>query len=477
MLRVRMSLIVAVLVLVTGSALAQTPFTTINGSPLKINVGADSAFQIFNSAVPGVGQIYPSSCANVADMGLFAWIDGHLYAPDFGNHGCATATGPIGTNHSSWTQVALTSRAIGDGSPESPFTVGVTMAAGDTDVRVNMTVTYVRGNNFFRVRTAFTSATQHRINAYLGADIYLAGSDAGFFVSVPQLNAVGGRNCDPSEGSYNILLIPITPANDFTAAQFADVWAQIGANNLDGQADGTLCVDNGAAIEWIDVQRGGNTSVELNAAVSFGEIPNPANFFGFNITVDPEFSVVDPGNSVQLRITSQHNEALEFNSPITFSAGDLPQGLSLTFNQNSVPAPGDGTITATLHVDGTVFPQTYRGLQIIGTAATGEVRSGFFTIDVSCTPPVILGLPTSQPQSVVVTRGARTTLRVKPEGGGAFTYQWYRGHAPLVGNPIPNSNSATLDVGPVTQSEEYWVRVSNPCGSVNSMSATVTPSN
>jgi hypothetical protein len=471
-----MSVIVAALLLVAGSALAQTPFTTINGSPLRINVGADSAFQIFNSAVPGVGQIFPSSCANVADMGLFAFIDGRLFTPDFTNHGCGTATGNLGEARTAWQQIAHSQR-LGEGTPESPYTVGVTLGAADTDVRVTMTVTYVRGNNFFRVRTSFTSPTAHRINAYLGADIFLAGSDNGFFVSVPQLNAVGGRNCDPDEGAYNILLIPITPANDFTAAHYADVWSQIGVNNLDGQADGSTCVDNGAAIEWIDIMRGGNTSVELNAAVSFGEIPNPANFFGFSLAVNPEFSVVDPGNSVQLRITSTHNEALEFNSPITFSAGELPQGLSLTFDQNSVPAPGDGTVTATLRVDGTVFPQTYRGLQIIGTSPTGEVRIGLFSIDVSCTPPVILGLPTSQPQSAVITRGARTTLRVKPEGGGAFTYQWYRGHAPLTGSPIAGSNSASLEVGPVTQAEEYWVRVSNPCGSVNSMSATVTPSN
>jgi hypothetical protein len=472
-----MSLAVAALLcLVAGSALAQTPFTTINGSPLKINVGADSAFQIFNSAVPGVGQIFPSGCPNVADMGLFADIDGVLYAPDFANHGCGTATTSLGT-YTPWQQVALTARPLGDGTPESPFTVGVTMAAPNTDVRVNMTVTYVRGNNFFRVRTSFTSNTEHRVNAYLGADIFLAGSDNGFFVSVPELNAVGGRNCDPNEGEYNILLIPITPASDFTAAQFADVWGQIGANNLDGAADGSICVDNGAAIEWIDIQRGGNTSVELNAAVSFGEIPNPANFFGFSIDVDPEFTVLGPGENVQLRITSEHNEALEFNSPITFSAGQLPPGLSLTFDQNSVPAPGDGTITATLRVDGTVFPQTYRDLQIIGVAATGETRIGTFAIDILCSPPIILGLPTSQPQSVVVQRNAKTTLRVKPESGGAFSYQWYRGHAPLVSQPIPNSNSPTLEVGPVTATEEYWVRVSNPCGSVNSLSALVTPSN
>lgn len=473
MLRARMSF-AAALLFVAASGFAQT-FTTINGRPLRINVGADSSFQIFNTAIPGRGQIFPSACTTVADMGLFAWIDGQLFAPDFRAHGCGTATTALGT-FTPWTQTSLTPRPLGDGTPESPFVVGVGLSAPGTDVRVNMSVSYVSGTNFFRIRTTFTSEDEHEINAYLGADIFLASSDNGIFVSVPQLNAVGGRNCDPADGSYNILLIPVTPANDFTAAQFADVWSQIGENELDGQAEGNICTDNGAAIEWIDIMRGGNTAVELNAAVSFGEIPNPANFFGFSIAVDPEFSVLEPGQSVQLRITTDHNETLGFDAPITLSAPDLPPGMTITFDQNTIPAPGDGTVTATLRIDGSIFPQTYRNLQIIGVGGN-EVRTGIFSIDVACTPPMILGLPTSQPQSVSIQRGTTTTLRVKPEGGGAFTYQWYKGHAPLVFQPIPNSNSPELRVGPVNELEQYWVRVSNPCGSTNSLTATIIPVN
>jgi hypothetical protein len=62
MQKMRMSVLAVALLVVAAGASAQTAFTTINVSPLRINVGADGSFQIFNSAVPGVGQglIHPA---------------------------------------------------------------------------------------------------------------------------------------------------------------------------------------------------------------------------------------------------------------------------------------------------------------------------------------------------------------------------------------------------------------------------------
>lgn len=469
----RMSVLVLAVVLIAAGASGQTAFTVINGSPLRIHVGADGSFQIFNSAVPGVGQIFPTT-TDLADMGLFAYIDGRLHAPDFAAHG-TTATTNLGT-YQKWVPVAL-SRAIGEGSPANPFSVSVTLAAPDSDVRVNMTTTYVRGDNFFRLRTNFYSITNtaHEIDAILGADIFLAGSDNGFFVSVPQLNAVGGRTCDPDEGSYNILLIPITPAQTFTAAQFADVWRQIADDGeLDGNSEGTACVDNGAAVKWADIMRGGSTSVEINAAVSFGAIPSAANFHGFTLNVSPSFITLAPGESTQLVISSTHNPTLDFNSAIRLFTESLPPGVTVTFDNNTIGAPGTGTVRATVTLDNTVFPQVYENVTILGSGG-GETHGAFFGLDVLCTPPKILGI--NQPQSTTVRRGQRATLRVTPVAGGLYTYQWFQGHAPLTSSPIANSNSPELTTPVINEVTQFWVRVSNPCGSVNSLTATVVPTN
>lgn len=474
MQRMRMSGVLAALVLVAAGLSAQPALTTINSSPLRINVGADGSFQIYNSAVPGVGQVFPTS-GDLADMGIFAYIDGVLHAPNFSAHSGGTATSALET-YTPWTPVSLSQRPTGSGSPTEPFIVSVLLAAPNSDVRVNMTVQYVRGDNFFRLRTHVYSATntRHDVDVYLGADIYLAGSDNGFFVSVPELNAVGGRSCDPAEGSYNILLIPITPAQSFTASHFSDVWRQIGEGRLNNSSEGSACIDNGAAVRWADIMRGGSTSIELLSAVSFGAVPSASNFHGFSISVDPRFISLAPGESAKLTVRSTHNPALLFDAPVFFSAPDLPPGVTVTFDRNSVPAPGSGTVTATVTLDSTVFPQFYQNIGIFGSGGN-ETHGGFFGLDVLCTPPKILGI--NQPQSTTVRRGQRATLRVTPVAGGLYTYQWYAGHAPLTGSPIANSNSPELVTPVINEVSEFWVRVTNPCGSVNSLTATVVPTN
>ena len=472
---VRLSLVIAAVVLAAGAfAQAQSPpYTTINASPLKINVGADGSFQIYNSSVPGVGQVYPTS-TDLADMGIFVYIDGKLHAPNFSAH-AGTATGNLG-EYAKWIPISISPRALGSGTPADPFVVSVALAAPDSDVRVNQTVQYVRGDNFFRLRTQIYSTTNtlHEIDAILGADIYLAGSDNGFFVSVPELNAVGGRSCDPTEGSYNILLIPITPAHSFTASQYADVWRQIAEGQLSNSSEGSACIDNGAAVRWADVMRGGSTSVELRSAVSFGAVPSAANFHGFSISVTPRFVALSPGESAKLTVTSTHNPALEFDAPVKLSAPELPPGVSITFDRDSVPAPGSGTTTATVTLSSAVFPQFYQNVGIFGSGGN-ETHAGFFGLDVLCTAPRILGI--NQPQSTTVKKGQRATLKVVPAAGGLYSYQWYAGHAPLTSSPIANSNSAELTTPVINEVSEFWVRVTNPCGTVNSLTATVVPTN
>jgi len=472
MQKVRMLFVVfAFAVLTAADAYGQT-ISSINATPLKINVGSDGSFQIFNSAVPGFGQVFPTG-ADLADMGIFAHIDGVLYAPNFRSHSGGTATGNLGT-FTPWTSLDISPRR-GAGTNESPYTVSVGLAAGDTDVRVTMTVSYVSGNNFFRVRTNFfsTTNTHHDINATFGADIFLAGSDNGVFVSVPELGAVGGHNCPGTDGDYNILLIPITAASRFTTSFFSDVWAQIKSDALNNSATAGTCVDNGAAIEWVNVMGGTATSVELSHAVSFGAIPSASNFHGFNLTVDPNFVTLSPGESATLKVTSFRNQELEFNAPIHLSAGPLPAGMTLTFDHPDIPAPGDGTAKATLSVDTTtIFPQLYESLAILG-AGGNEVHGTTFAVNVLCTPPTILGV--SQPQSVSVATGAKAKLSVKASGGGGFAYQWFSGHAPMSRSPIAGATSADFETPPVTESQQFWVRVSNPCGSVDSLTATVSP--
>ena len=135
-------LVIAMGVMSPAVLLAQAPsgptIVTINGNPLKINVAADASFQIINSAVVGRGQIFPTG-SNYGDAGVFADINGTLFAPAFSQHG-GTATGGLGST-TAWQSVSI-SQVQGDGAASSPFTVTVNVAASGMGVSMSMVVTY-----------------------------------------------------------------------------------------------------------------------------------------------------------------------------------------------------------------------------------------------------------------------------------------------------------------------------------------------
>jgi len=86
----------------------------------------------------------------------------------------------------------------------------------------------------------------------------------------------------------------------------------------------------------------------------------------------------------------------------------------------------------------------------------------------TCTAPVI----TSQPQSgtIRITSGATLTVTAT---GTTPVYQWYVGASGDTSSPISGAVGPSLTTTP-GQTTNFWVRVSNSCGTVNSTTATVT---
>ena len=90
-------------------------------------------------------------------------------------------------------------------------------------------------------------------------------------------------------------------------------------------------------------------------------------------------------------------------------------------------------------------------------------------------PPTIQ----SQPESQSAARGQAVTLRVTAEGLGPFTYQWYRGAAPITSSPIAGATGPTVTIVPGNdgiwfERWFYWVRVTNAIGTTSSLTATIT---
>jgi hypothetical protein len=87
----------------------------------------------------------------------------------------------------------------------------------------------------------------------------------------------------------------------------------------------------------------------------------------------------------------------------------------------------------------------------------------------TCTVPQI----TAQPQNATIASGGSTTLSVTATGTAPLSYQWYIGSFVATGAPITGATNSTLFVNPASTTT-YIVRVSNSCGSADSLPVTVT---
>lgn len=282
-----------------AAATAAPAFSTINGVPLRVNVGADNSYQIFNSNTPSgsLGQIYPTNAAQTADMGWFVRVGSTLYAPNFREHPGGTATGSLGA-FTPYFAASLTP-TNGAGTSASPYSVTVVANLGDSGLIATKTITYVNGDNYFseRFRVRNAGGNTEQVTIFLGSDIYLANSDSGVPFRESTSGSPGGRTCAGVTPEYTILHIPLTPANRYTAVGFSSVWSQIGGGQLDNTV-GTGCIDNGAALQWnFEVVPGGSATVL--SATSFGAVPPITQF---NITdVNPAQGLI--GTSVAVSIT------------------------------------------------------------------------------------------------------------------------------------------------------------------------------
>ena len=85
------------------------------------------------------------------------------------------------------------------------------------------------------------------------------------------------------------------------------------------------------------------------------------------------------------------------------------------------------------------------------------------------TPPAM----TLQPASCTIASGATVTLRVAATGTAPLTYQWYQGEAGTTSMPV-GSNSTSFTTPALSSTSNFWVRVRNAVGTVDSETATVT---
>jgi hypothetical protein len=157
-------------------------------------------------------------------------------------------------------------------------------------------------------------------------------------------------------------------------------------------------------------------------------------------------------------------------SDVTLSATSDSDGLVATINPSVIKAPGSGDAILTIQTTAT----TATGDHVITISASDGTSTGSASIFVTviCDPPFILGI--DQPKNTTVALGRPANLTVKASGSGPLTYQWFSGAKGLVNFPLAIGPSPNFTTSAINDTASYWVRVTNPCGSIDSQTVTVS---
>jgi hypothetical protein len=154
------------------------------------------------------------------------------------------------------------------------------------------------------------------------------------------------------------------------------------------------------------------------------------------------------------------------------SASGLPEGSTVTFTPAFLEKGKAEESTARVKVALNAMPMRYV-LNIKGEPDSAAVATahGSALISVECQPPMILA--SDQPRSQIVPLGATAALSVHATGSGPFTYQWYRGPRGSTWFPIAGANTSSYVTPAISGLNQFWVRIENGCGSVDSATVRV----
>jgi hypothetical protein len=255
-----------------GGARCPEQCQTIEGSPLRVVVAADTSLQVYHGGGTS-GQVFPSGYPR-GEAGTYIGVDGVQYTP---------------SSHSVFSQAPV----AGSGTSADPFTVVTQVQVGPDSLGIRLveTVRMVNGEPWFRIdRRVTNSGTQSRtVRLFHFADFYLQGSDLGYGYYDPATGAIGGQN---EAADFFQAFIPITPATGFIEGRLTDVKdavrvaAQGGPdlpNSVRGPGDPANLVDNAAALQW-------------NITVPAGATRTVSDFWSFGVA--PQIPAITPPPTV-----------------------------------------------------------------------------------------------------------------------------------------------------------------------------------
>src|SRR5581483_3455984 len=232
-----------------------------------------------------------------------------------------------------------------------------------------------------------------------------------------------------------------------------------------------------ASFQWY-IGATGNTSTPVGGQTSAAISVSPDNTTSYWVRVsngcDP------PADSVTATVTVNGCPGVVINS--ISSSTTIVQGKSVSLSVSASGGSGvnvqwysgsPGDISRPLPAGATVSVQPSSTASYwvrVSNSCGAVVDSAAVVVTVTpCTAPSV----DIQPHGGNVLANSTAIVVAQASGTAPLRYQWYAGHAGDTSRSV-GSDSSTLSVANLAQTTSYWLRVTNECGAVDSLEATVT---
>ncbi|MHB1356800.1 MAG: hypothetical protein ACYCZF_12600 [Anaerolineae bacterium] len=221
-------LVMGLVMLLAGSAGAQTEVGVIRGDPLTIRINPDGSLQVNH-------KLYTQGASfGYAGSGFFIAANKITHGPFF--------------THMEFVEQQATT---GQGTRSDPFRSVLHMRINRDGIALDViqTVLYVSGAPSFQLewRLANTGTANICIKAYHAADLYFADDDYGYGYYNAGTGSVGGFN---KAKDWFMVFTPINPATHYEEAGYGTIWSRV--QNQEDLRDtiSSEYIDNGAALQW-----------------------------------------------------------------------------------------------------------------------------------------------------------------------------------------------------------------------------------
>ncbi|MEZ5327184.1 MAG: hypothetical protein R3F19_19210 [Verrucomicrobiales bacterium] len=189
--------------------------------------------------------------------------------------------------------------------------------------------------------------------------------------------------------------------------------------------------------------RGGSKSKTFTITVAGGEPPP-------TVTTQPISSQVNVNGTVTLNVGT---------------TGTSPAFQWYVGNSGDTSNPVSGATGASFTTPALTATTSY---WVKVSTAAGSVNSSAAVVTVIAPPEIA-----TQPGSVTIDSGGTATLTVAAAGASP-AFQWYQGDTGDDSNPVVDATGASFTTPALDVTTNYWVRVSNSSGSVDSDTVVVT---